>query len=64
MKIEIFTVEVVFSNNLIGPGTHNFAGTLRTQLSMFEEADAMDLSRVLLVSMPRTFETRKLVQLL
>ena len=45
--------------NLIGSGTYNFASTLRTQLRMFEEADAMGLSRALFVVTPATVESSK-----
>lgn len=50
MKVEILTVEVVILINLIESGTHSFASTLRTQLGMFEEADAMGLSVIFVVS--------------
>ena len=43
-------MEVVILINLIESGTHSFASTLRTQLGMFEEADAMGLSVIFVVS--------------
>ena len=36
-------MEVVFLINFIGSGIYNFASTLRTQLGVFEEADAIEL---------------------